>query len=378
MLKIEIPENLKNKINGEILNDITKREFNDKKYEIKYINNTTSNKQFIKVQEENGKINFIFFSREKAKESRNAFIAQLIITSYIEFFNCENINKEFLIYLLDTSEKAKTDYQKFIYRCIKTLNCKIINFDKLDLELTPFTNYEDFKNSRKFMNRDNNNSTFFYEEEEHINFYGKVFGANGKESSFLSFVLNKLTSKKIRFFQVLDNGTQNISKTDKKFLEINNLEFQEELVKEYENSIQNINQSIKDLRNTPKFHYNLFKKYGEKKCYLCECDIERLIVGAHIHRVADIKKDTSLNDNEKGKQIVSENNGFWLCSNHDKLFEYGLIYFENNELKINKTLLEENEISFINKITDNFSITQEHFKEEIIFFLNKHRQRFNI
>ena len=60
------------------------------------------------------------------------------------------------------------------------------------------------------MNRNNNNSTFFDESEEGINFYGKVFGANGKESALLSILLSNLTNKKINFYQVLDNGEDKI------------------------------------------------------------------------------------------------------------------------------------------------------------------------
>ena len=99
-------------------------------------------------------------------------------------------------------------------------------------------------------------------------------------------------------------------------------------------------------------------------------------MGAHIHRVADIQKNNSLNDIKKGEQIVNGDNGFWLCSNHDKLFEYGLIYFINNKLKINSKILEKNEITFVNKMTSNFLIVEEHYTPNIKKFLAKHRARF--
>ena len=43
---------------------------------------------------------------------------------------------------------------------------------------------------------------------------------------------------------------------------------------------------------------------------------------------------------EKRKLAVDGDNGLWLCANHDKLFEYGLIYFEDNSLKISDNLTE--------------------------------------
>lgn len=66
------------------------------------------------------------------------------------------------------------------------------------------------------------------------------------------------------------------------------------LMEDYTNSLSYSVSRIEDLRDTPKFHYNLFKKYGDKKCLLCDCDIDRMIIGAHIHRVTDISNDNTI------------------------------------------------------------------------------------
>ena len=77
-----------------------------------------------------------------------------------------------------------------------------------------------------------------------------------------------------------------------------------------------------------------------KRCYLCNCDIQRLIIASHIQRVTDINK-LDLPFSEKRKLAIDGDNGLWLCANHDKLFEYGLIYFEDNMLKISDSLTKE-------------------------------------
>ncbi|MFT4326189.1 MAG: HNH endonuclease, partial [Candidatus Woesearchaeota archaeon] len=129
-------------------------------------------------------------------------------------------------------------------------------------------------------------------------------------------------------------------------------------------------------RNTPKFHYNLFKKYGDKKCYLCECNTDKIIVGAHIHRVTDIKKDSSIDDDEKGRQVIDGDNGLWLCSNHDKLFEWGVIYFDNDTLTINLEEVTESQKRFIEELTTNSQIETKHFNKNMNNYLLKHRSRF--
>ena len=75
MLKVEIPYKLKDKITDNILKDISKREFNKKKYKIKYISNTISNRQFITCFHEDEKF-FILFSGEEKAGGRNSFLSQ--------------------------------------------------------------------------------------------------------------------------------------------------------------------------------------------------------------------------------------------------------------------------------------------------------------
>ena len=64
-----------------------------------------------------------------------------------------------------------------------------------------------------------------------------------------------------------------------------------------------------------------------------------MIIGSHIHRLTDILH-SNLPKNEKQRQIIDGDNGFWLCANHDKLFEWGLIYFDKDKMIIRGSLTE--------------------------------------
>ena len=251
------------------------------------------------------------------------------------------------------TEKAFTDYQRFIYRCCKTLQINLLNIDET---LLPFSTYKEMKNARSKTSDRNtgNNASYFSDTGDFIEFFAKCYGANGKESVFMAMVVKQLTNKKIIIYQVEDHGQRLLSAPDRKILLANGFEFGEGIISEEFNRV-NLEAAEKDLRDQPAFRLNLLKKYGDKKCYLCNCEIDSLIIASHIHRVTDIKNDKSLTDEEKKKQIIDGDNGLWLCANHDKLFEYGFIYFDNQKMVISNRLNTEQQ-EFVKKITTKLSV----------------------
>jgi hypothetical protein len=142
--------------------------------------------------------------------------------------------------------------------------------------------------------------------------------------------------------------------------------------------------------------FNLLQKYGEKRCYLCGCDLEHLVIASHIERITDIDNSIVYTDEEKAARAVDSDNGFWLCANHDKMFAWGIIYFEDWILKI-KFYDDEHTNNFIinsifetikiqhgypNKITSIgnvnggiFQIRQEHFNSNMAKYIRLHAQR---
>ena len=130
-------------------------------------------------------------------------------------------------------------------------------------------------------------------------------------------------------------------------------------------------------RDQDLFRYNLLEKYGVKKCYLCECDIEAAIIASHIHRIVDLD-NSNMPFEEKHKCAVDGDNGFWLCATHDKLFEYGHITFNTNgELVINPALSAERR-AYIESITNVYNVSDEHLTEGLIEYLKIHNARVGI
>lgn len=321
---------------------------------------------------------YILLSRIDPDNFRNSYISQSIITSleHIELESGPFEEQKIYYYLLDISKKVKTNFNIFVYRWLETLWISMLNkFEFWDI-INPFITSQDIINSKKIMKKSQNNPSSYEEDEENINFYIKTFWANWKEASFNCLVMSKITNKPIVIFQVEDNESISISESDKIILEKHKIFIdKDKFIKDYINKWLISNEKITSFRKQWRFKANLIKKFWEKKCYLCWCNIENIIIASHIHRVEDISKDILLTDDEKFKQTADWDNWFWLCANHDKLFEYWIIYFDNKKLNINNKLLEEIQEHFIKNITVNFEIQNNHYNEKISNYLEKHKSR---
>lgn len=152
-----------------------------------------------------------------------------------------------------------------------------------------------------------------------------------------------------------------------------------EYINEYNNNIfSNISEIEKDTKelsgdeketivktriNQSFFRKQLLHKYN--KCYLCGLENQNLLIASHI------KPWHNSNPSEK----VSENNGLLLCPNHDKIFDIGLISFNDNGKilisnslsQIDRLLLNIREDMKIDVTSDNIEFIKYHrnniFKE---------------
>ena len=203
------------------------------------------------------------------------------------------------------------------------------------------------------------------------------------ESFILALVLRKLLpDKTLILFPVVDNEARDIARKQREILSGSGVEFGETI-----SNIDNRNirlDSIGPERDTPKYHYNLLKKYGDKKCLLCGCEMEHLIIGSHIERVTDIKNSVVYSDEEKIRRIVDGENGFWLCANHDKMFEYGIIYFRDKKLCYRNGLREIDrgfinysmmQADYIDDMHTPFKIPESFVSQQMEEYLSIHRHR---
>lgn len=371
-MKVFVKERYKKEFNVGVIKQVLSSLNLNEPFEIQYIQGNGRNL----VIETDIYKHYVIVSRVTA-DSRNAFLAQYISTVLSQFVaDLTTKQKIISIFLLDTSDKAKTDFIIDTYRVAKTLGINIINESELGLSpIQPYNSFRDWKNARNNRQQYNpaNQSSYAMEDEDEYTVFGKLYGANGKESALLACQLAEIAkkeNKRLNFVQVKEHGTEAISITDKKLLEYYGVNVSG-------GAIVLRDKQIKDkstCRKQDEFKFNLLEKYGDKKCYLCGCDIESNIIASHIHRITDID-NSNIPDAEKRRQAVDGNNGLWLCANHDKMFEHGVITFNTDgELVINSTL-KENQIEFIKYITQVFKIQDIHLTNELLQYLMIHNKR---
>ena len=375
-MKIYIKKRYKIELNKEIISKILSfLNIANKDYEIEY---TSGNGRCIIIETDNMKY-YVIVSRQIA-DSRNAFLAQYIPTVLSEYIDdITTKEKSIYIFLLDTSENAKTNFIIDTYRVAKTLGIDIINEKDLNISpIQPYNTFIDWKNAKTSRQQYNpsNRSSYAIEDDNKFTMFGKLYGANGKEASFMACQLAKIATlekKSLNFIQVKEHGSEEISTSDRNLLEHFGVNISKGSI--ILNGKQTNDKST--CRKQDEFIYNLLEKYGPKKCYLCDCNIESSIIASHIHRITDLDK-SALTFEEKRKQAVDANNGFWLCANHDKMFEEGIITFDKTGNLIINPQLKESQIAFIKSITKVNRIQDNHITEDMINYLLKHNIRVNL
>ena len=329
--------------------------------------------------------------KPKDNGSTNGYFVESIPMAIADcYLNKTTKHKSIELYLKGIDHhRAKTPAQQVYYRLAKTAGINILNEFEFETSIKrniafPFENIEEWKKSRlkTAKSKSSNKPSYIIENEDLYIFYGKTFGANGRESVFLLYVLANLAkkeNKKIYLYEVSDNGSfrfeSSKNEEDQKYkrvLKSLNVVYYADSVNYVENEeFETLSDDNKSARYQAEFMKNLLFKFNVKRdsdgniiyddkgkpviiddikrCYLCNCDIQELIIASHIHRVSDIDK-LNIPFSEKRKLAVDADNGLWLCASHDKLFEYGLIYFEDNKLKISDDLTDEQR-EYINYLT---------------------------
>lgn len=354
--------------------------------------------------------------------STNAYFAQLIPMAIRASYEMHTEKTKMIeLYLKGISHnRATTDAQIMYYRMAKTLGINILNHNELSKvgrnlqkEINKkFLTIDEWQKERTEMQNRNpsNKSSYILEENDSYIFYGKTFGANGRETIFILCALSVLAkneNKKIFLYEVKDNGTTTLEaptndddKRFKKMLESYGVIYYIDSVDyvENEDAVKLLDEKDKDARHQAEFMRNLMIKYNAerdengkilknkkgspiirntlKKCYLCNCTIQKTIIASHIQRVTDINK-LKISFEEKRRKAVDPDNGFWLCANHDKMFEYGIITFDENDGSLIMDLenLDENQRNYIKNITVKLNVSEEHFTESIRKYLEIHNNR---
>lgn len=391
MIKIILPtnQNLLNDLTDVILQNVCNYIFNTTEYETESENRRTG--RYIKIKnDETNEVHYVCFSNPN-NNSRNAHLMQFVSPTYVEFYNDNSENKHLDIFLINPSGNDRTDYIKMFYRCFITIGINILNLNDLGITgIVAFNSYEDLKSYRNQTSGRNthNRSTYFTDDDEQISIYGKTFGANAMESFIFGLTIKKIVEKLVVFYPVLDNESDSLSVEQRNILTSEGLTYGDSI----ELSPTGFAKATRDTsRNTSVFRYNLLQKFGDKQCYLCGCDLEHLVIGAHIERITDIDHNTSYTPDQKSERATDGDNGLWLCANHDKMFEYGIIYFEQYIMRVGAFISEQLQQNFIEKSVFDmrqvyfndikgtiFEVKQEHRNEKMLDYINKHLNRHSL
>ena len=355
-----------------ILEDICFRLTNDKTYCVEKNDSERNVGRLIKLKDtKNKKIYFINLSQEGVIKGRNYYF-QSISTALEKFFDEKvdrEYDKQFCFYFMPFEGNIKTDYYIFLFRIMETAGIKFVNKDSVfnNHESTTFTAMRDLINERNILKQSNagNQSTYISDDGDSYGIYGKTFGTNVKETILLCLAAINISEKQIKLYQILDNDSESIGEKDKMLInefskqsKINNIEIIDDTL-EFEEKC-----NANNLRS-PRFNYNLLNKYGGiKKCAICGCEIEQIIQGAHIYPVAEIRKNQTLSNEQKYNYATHKDNGMWLCENHHKLFDSGVMSFVKNKVVFNDIKKKSDE-EFLKEITKYKELSNEIYNSEM-------------
>lgn len=361
----------------EILDDICYRICNTNDYDVVWVEKR--NKGRLITLETDNIINYINLSQTGQIKGRN-YQVQSIPTALSIFLNEEANNKKsslFWFYFLPFEGDNETKYMLFFYRVMMTVGIKFLNsdFGLEHTQLIPYASVKDMIYARNHLREANsgNQSTYITDEGDYYHIYGKTFGANQKETTLLCFAISAITDKPVKLFQIVDNESTEISEQDKEAISKYSKTHGNKTIEILDDSYQFDNDTsdhVRDNLRSPQFIYNLLSKFGgEKKCVLCECKIDRIIQAAHIYPVAAIRRRDDLDFDNKLRLAVDADNGIWLCENHHKLFDSGLIWFDEGQLVISNKLNQE-DLMFIKQVTTIEQIEPRYINERMLAFFD--------
>ena len=346
-------------VTPDILRDVCYRITGQTDYKCQYVDNAyqddfleaTYNKGRLAIMKFHRKVFYISFS-ETNIGGRDSSI-QSVPTAFNMYYSNPYPDKELCYYFLPHTGNAETAYHSLIYRLMETTGFRFLNPETtLSSAVVPFVSVNDIMLSRDVnsgRNRANNSSYVTKASANNIEIYGKTYGANKYVTSLMSYAISMLAQPQevITLFEVSEGNLSELPCSSLTVLEkMGNVQVCcTDLTLE-----KRIFDSNDNLRS-PIYTFNLLGRLGTKKCALCGCEIPEIIQGAHAWPVSSIKRETLMSYDEKLKHALSGDNGMWLCENHHKLFDSGIIKFDENGKVAYRNHLEQKHIAFLDSIT---------------------------
>lgn len=373
-------DSIKNSISPEQLSEICQYITGNSVYDVSFVDNdysdeyvdSTYNKGRLLYLHYEGIVNYISIS-ECGNDGRNSSV-QSVPTAYNYYFRNKRSLKRIYYYFLHNMGSELTEYHFFIYRLMSTIEFEFINAkEEIKDKIKPFKSIDEIMITRNTLSKKNksNNSTYINKVSHNkYEIYGKTYGANKYETALMCYAISYLMSEcdEVLLYEMVDNG---LSELPKSCLDvIKSLDCIKDIPLDISLEKKTVTDSKVSLRS-PRYISALFNKLGPKKCMFCECELPELIEGAHIWEVQQIKNDSSLSDDEKFNYAIDGENGIWLCENHHKLFDDGILTIDLVGNVGFKNDLSVKDKTFVESITTYKKIPKEVMTSRFVGYLGK-------
>lgn len=354
----------------EILQDVCEKVTGCSDFTVDFVEEGEYNKGRLATLEYQGITTYVSFSETGDISARNSFF-QSLTTALIKYHEEPNTKKRICYYFLPLNGSIETNYFKLMYRLMATTGIEFLNANSfLTNEIAPFTTVDDMimvRNSNRSRNRSNNSTYLTRSADKKIQIFCKTYGANKKEAVLLCIALSHITAAQIELYEICENNLTELPRPDLNFIRsLGNVE----IIKTDLTLERNEFEKDDSLRS-PSFIYNLFEKFGPKKCAFCGCEIPELIEGAHIWPVSNIKRMQNISLNLKIQHATNGDNGIWLCANHHKMLDEDLVKISYNGDIEYKVDIEEESLKFIEETTPVKKLADEIITENFIVYLQK-------
>ena len=242
----------------------------------------------------------------------------------------------------------------------------------LECRIQAFNSVEDIIFNRRInagRNRSNNSTFITKGDNGEIEIYGKTYGANKYETSLMCYALAHVRrpDQRIKLYEVIEGDLKELPEASLNVIRqmgaIDVIPTDMTLEKKIYNGDTNL--------RSPRYVLNLYSKLGNKHCALCNCEIPELIQGAHILPVAAIRKMYALSMEQRLELALDGENGLWLCENHHKMFDEGMITFDQKGSLLFRTDIDQRHQKYIDETTIYRVLPKRFLTEEFLWYLEQ-------
>lgn len=317
-----------------------------------------------------GKKNYVSISETDIRSRNSSF--QSLPSALARYILEESQNKEIFFYFHPSIVgNYETPYFIFMYRLMKTAKIRFLNEEEyLEQPVHPFTTVVDIiANKEQIRNKNKGNKSTYVTRgsNNELQIFGKTYGANKYETTILCLALSEISTSRIQLFQIGEGGLTELPEKAREAIEsLGKVE-----IYTSDRAIEKIDFEENDSLRSIEYVYNLLERLGDKKCAFCECEIPQIIQGAHIWPVSEIKRDSSLSQDEKLACALDGENGLWLCHNHHKLLDANILRISETGTVQYRSAVRASDMSFLKEITKESQLEGNILSDKFMNYLRK-------